>query len=282
MRKLGLVAGGGALPLILAAHCRGLGRPLFVIRLTGYADPALVAYDGLELGLGKLGAAFAALKGAGCEAVCFAGHVDRPNLKALQPDFRALAALPGAIAAAARGDDGLLTFLIREFEREGFVAEGADEVMAELLLPFGAIGKHRPARGHRGDIARALEAARSVGALDAGQGAVVCDGVILALEAREGTDAMLARIGTLPAAVRGSPSRRRGVLAKVCKPDQERRVDLPTIGPTTVRRAADAGLAGIVGEARGALVLEREQVAALADSLGLFVCGVEAPGLASA
>jgi hypothetical protein len=276
VRKLGLIAGGGALPVSLARHCRAIGRPLFVIRLAGFAEPSLAEFEGCELGVARLGAAFAALRAAGCEAVCFSGAVSRPDLSALQPDMRGLAALPGAIKAARRGDDGLLSYLVGEFEKEGFVAEGAHEVMAALVLRPGALGRHRPRHGHRSDIARAMGAAKVIGGLDAGQGAVCCEGLILALEAQEGTDAMLERVAALPIEIRGTPERRRGVLAKASKPGQERRVDLPTIGPGTIRRAGRAGLAGVAGEAGLTLVLERATVMALADELGLFVVGVDA------
>jgi len=270
-----LIAGGGDLPVSLAHHCRSIGRPLFVIRLKGFADPELAGFDGCDLGVARLGGAIDALHAAGCEAVCMAGVVARPDLKNLKPDLRGLAALPGALAAARKGDDGLLSFLVAEFEKEGFGAEGAHEVMATLVLPPGPLGRRKPARAHLADISRALDAARAVGAIDAGQGAVSCEGLILALEAQEGTDAMLKRVASLPQAIRGVPERRRGVLAKACKPGQERRVDLPTIGPATIRRAADAGLAGVVGEAGFTLVLEREAVTALADELGIFVVGVK-------
>jgi DUF1009 family protein len=104
---------------------------------------------------------------------------------------------------------------------------------------------------------------------------VVCRGLVLALEAAEGTDALLARVAELPEALRGRPGAAVGVLAKAPKPSQETRVDLPTIGPATVEAAARAGLAGIVGEAGHLLVLEREAVIALADDLGLFILGLE-------
>jgi hypothetical protein len=277
VKKLGLIAGGGTLPTSLARHCRAIGRPLYVIRLAGFADPELEAFDGRELGLARLGGAIGALRAAGCEAVCLAGNVARPDMRALQPDFRGLAALPGALMAARRGDDGLLSYLIGEFEKEGFVAEGAHEVMGDLALSHGVLGKHKPKRAHRADIERAIAAASAIGRLDAGQGAVACEGLILALEAQEGTDAMLERVVSLPVSIRGLPGRRRGVLAKVSKPGQERRVDLPTIGPATIRRASDAGLAGVAGEAGLTLVLERERLIALADDLGLFVVGVDVP-----
>lgn len=265
------------MPVALARHCRSTGRPVFVVRLKGFADPSLAQFDGIDLGLASLGAAIEALRAADCQSVCLAGIVARPDWRDLKPDRRGLAALPGALSAARRGDDGLLSFLILEFEREGFAAEGAHEVMSALLLAEGPLGRHKPARKHKGDIDKALEAARAVGALDAGQGAVVCEGLILALEAQEGTDAMLARVAALPEGVRGTARQRRGVLAKACKPRQERRVDLPTLGPTTIRRAAEAGLAGIAAESGSTLVLERELVRSLADKLGLFVAGVSAP-----
>jgi DUF1009 family protein len=110
--------------------------------------------------------------------------------------------------------------------------------------------------------------------LDIGQGAVVVRGLVLAVEAQEGTDAMLARCAELPAALRGTPEAPAGVLAKTPKPIQERRVDLPTIGVATVMAAAQAGLAGIVGETGGLLVVDRGAVIQRADDLGLFIIGV--------
>jgi UDP-2,3-diacylglucosamine hydrolase len=115
---------------------------------------------------------------------------------------------------------------------------------------------------------------KTLGRLDIGQGAVVVDGLVLAVEAQEGTDAMLARCALLPEALRGVPGARRGVLVKWPKPIQERRVDLPTIGVRTIENAAAAGLAGVAGEAGGVLVLDREAVIAAADRLGLFVAGL--------
>ena len=276
MGKLGLIAGGGALPVSLIRRCQEIGRPVFVIRLEGFAEAELSAFDGCELGLAQLGRGIAALRAAGCQSVCFAGKVARPDLRRLRPDPRGLAALPGALIAARRGDDGLLAYLLREFEKEGFAVEGAHEVMGALTLKAGPLGR-LGAEGHMADVARALDAARAIGRLDIGQAAVACDGLILALEAQEGTDAMLERVAGLPANIRGAPGHPRGVLAKACKPGQEERIDLPAIGPVTVRKAAAAGLSGVAGEAGRLLVLDREAVIALADDLGLFIIGV-APG----
>ena len=273
MRKLGLIAGGGGLPQALAEHCRSRGRPYIVIRLRGFADPALATHPGDEAGIAEIGRVVRLARDAGCEALCFAGIVRRPDFAALRPDLRGLAALPAAIAAAREGDDALLRYLMGEFEHEGFVIEGAHEVMGEITLPAGPLGRLSP-DAHAGDIAKAIAVARSIGALDIGQAAVVCDGLVLAVEAQEGTDAMLARVAALPQALRGAPGRRRGVLAKVPKPIQEERVDLPTIGLATLEGVDRAGLAGIVGIAGRLLVVDREAVERDADARGLFVAGV--------
>lgn len=277
MRKLGLIAGGGKLPVELAAHCEAAGRPFAVMRLRGFSDAALRRYPGVDVGLGEFGKVFKALKAQGCEVVCFAGTVNRPEWSSLMPDLRGVKVIPALIKAARQGDDALLRRVLDEFETEGFEIEGAHEVVGEMTLPSGVLGAHSPRPQDQHDIERALLVAREIGKLDVGQGAVVCEGLVLAVEAQEGTDAMLRRVAELPLAVRGSAERRRGVLAKAPKPIQETRVDLPTIGVATLQRAARAGLVGIVGEAGALLVVDREAVIACADDLGLFVLGVE-PG----
>ncbi len=273
--RLGLVAGGGGLPLALAAHCRAVGRPVTVLRLEGFADPALAAYEGRAVGLGRFGETVEALRAAGCRSVCFAGAVSRPDFMALDFDAVGRAAAPSLVAAARAGDDALLRAVAAVFEAQGFAVEGAHAVMASLALPAGALGARAPSPEHMSDIARALDVARRMGALEIGQGAVVARGLVLAVEAQEGTDAMLARVAALPEALRGVPTARAGVLAKAPKPIQDLRLDMPTLGVRTVEGAAQAGLAGIAGEAGAVLVVDRDAVIAAADRLGLFVVGVE-------
>lgn len=278
MQKLGLIAGGGNLPVEIAQHCERAGRPFFIIRLKGFAGAEIARFPGADIGIAELGKCFKALKRAGCEAVTLVGRVDRPDFKSLTPDLRGLMALPGVIAAARQGDDALLRQLLGEFEKEGFVVEGAHEVMGDLTLAAGPLGAVIPTDEQMADVHHALRVARAIGQLDVGQGAVVCDGLVLAVEAQEGTDAMLRRVAELPRNIRGSADAPRGVLAKAPKPIQETRIDLPTIGLNTIQRAAQAGLAGVAGEVGRLLVLDREAVIALADELGIFVVGVEPPG----
>jgi hypothetical protein len=145
--------------------------------------------------------------------------------------------------------------------------------MVDLLAQPGAWGAVAPNPQQQKDIASAAKIAAAIGSYDVGQGVVVCDGIVLAVEAQEGTDAMLRRVSELPMTVRGTPEARRGVLVKRPKPIQERRIDLPTMGVRTIEGAAKAGLAGVAVEAGGALVVRRDEVIAAADRAGVFVVG---------
>ena len=272
-RKLGLIAGGGDLPIVLAEHCAATGRDYFVARIAPFAGAALESHPGITQNLGAMGARMRALKEAGVDAVVLIGQVPRPDLSQLELDERALALIPNFLAAASEGDDALLRVLLEEHEREGFKVLGAEEVMGDLLAPAGAWGAIAPSEAERKDISKAARIAAAIGAFDVGQAIVVAGGVPLAVEAQEGTDAMLARVASLPEAVRGTLQNRLGVLLKRPKPIQERRIDLPVIGLKTLEGAAAAGLAGIAVEAHGALAVRRDELIAAADRAGLFLYG---------
>jgi len=215
----------------------------------------------------------AALKKANCDAVCFAGLVSRPDFKSLKPDFKGMTLLPGIIAEAAKGDDALLRKILSVFEAEGYAVEGADDILGGETLPAGALGAVQPTPEQLQDLRKALHVAEKSGELDIGQGAVVCDGLVLAVEAQEGTDAMLARVAGLPADLRGSPGARKGALGKAPKPIQDLRVDMPVMGSRTVELAAAAGLAGVGGTAGKLIVMDRAAMVEAADRLGLFIWG---------
>ncbi len=273
MTRLGLIAGGGGLPLEIASACRAEGRPLFVARLRGAADPALQAFEGVDTGLAEFGRITRALRGFRAERVCFAGKVEKPDFGALKPDFLALRHLPSVIAASGRGDDALLRAILAAFEREGFRIEGVGEAGRGLALRPGPIGGVSPSPEDLADARVGVEAAREVGMTDRGQGAVVRSGDVVDRERWDGTDAMLVRCAETFAG--GGPT---GVLVKVPKPFQDMRVDLPTIGVSTIERAAAAGLRGVAGPAGQVLVVDVEGVRAAADRLGLFVLGLTGAG----
>ncbi len=267
-KALGVLAGGGPLPGHLAAAGRAAGRDVFIVAFKGHADPTAVGdTPHIWVRLGAVKKALAALHDAGVGEVVLAGPVRRPSMVELRPDARAAAFL--ARGLLAKGDDGLLHAIMQELEtREGFRVVGADSLLQPLLAVDGQFGRHGPDETARADIARGIVVARALGAVDVAQAVVVQQGIVLGVEAVEGTDALLARCGELRRAGPG------GVLVKLAKPQQERRADLPTIGPDTLQRAVAAGLRGIAVQAGESLILDREALVAAADDQGLFIIGV--------
>jgi UDP-2,3-diacylglucosamine hydrolase len=268
--RLGILAGSGELPLRIIEACRAADRPVFVLAFEGAAAPSLV--KGLPhawIRLGAAGEGFRLLRENGVEELVFAGAVRRPTFWSLRPDWRA-ARFFAKIGWRALGDDGLLRAVIKELESEGFRVIGADSILATALAPRGPLGALVPDAQAEADIAHGIGVARALGSLDIGQAVVVQQGIVLGVEASEGTDALIARCATLRRAGPG------GVLVKIAKPGQERRADLPTIGLHTVTAAAAAGLSGIAVEAGATFVLDRPALAAAADHAGLFVVGIAA------
>src|SRR4051794_895276 len=269
-RRLGIIAGGGALPARVAASAAAAGRKVFILGLEGFADPAvLVPWPHEIQRIGKAGRILAALREHGCQDVVMIGPVRRPSLLDLRPDAEGTRILARVGRAIFAGDDGLLAAVIKVFAEEGFAVIGAHEVMREVLAPAGVLTHTQPDAQAMADIRRGREVTRALGAVDVGQGCVVQQGLVLAVEAIEGTDAMLARAGTLRRDGIG------GVLVKLVKPGQDRRADLPTIGPDTVRQAAAAGLRGLAFEANATILADRESCLAAADAAGLFLLGLD-------
>lgn len=274
MATLGIIAGGGELPLAIAESVRDTGQAVFVLGLSG-ADEGLSRFPREDSGLGELGKSLSLLKKHGCEAVTFAGRVSRPEWSDLKLDTRGALALPKVIAAALKGDDALMRTMLGIFEKEGFRVIGTAEAAPNLIATAGVYGLHKPDKQAQADIAQARAVVRSMGELDIGQAAVVADGLVLAVEAAEGTDAMLERLTQLSKNLRGTPQKRRGVLVKAPKPAQDRRVDLPVIGVRTIELASAGGLAGVAVEAGAALLMRKQKIVEAADRLGLFVMAFE-------
>jgi DUF1009 family protein len=279
-KTLGIIAGGGELPLAIAESARSAGRDVFVLALSG-AEDALSEFPRENSGIGELGKSLSLLKQHGCEEVTFAGRVARPEWSELKLDARGALALPKVAAAALRGDDALMRAMLAIFEKEGFRVIGTAEAAPNLIADAGIYGKYKPDAQALADIAKAREVVRALGQLDIGQAAAVADGLVLAVEAAEGTDAMLERLTSLPNNLRGTSRKRRGVLVKAPKPAQERRVDLPVIGLRTIELASAGGLAGVAVEAGAALLMRKAKLVEEADRASLFVMAFE-PAMASA
>lgn len=267
--RLGIIAGGGDLPRQVADTCRQGGRPCFVIALEGQGAEAWLSSDQPHaiFRMGAAGAMLERLRTEGVTEIVLAGGVRRPSLTDLRPDWYAARFL-ARLGLKALGDDGLLRAVAGLLEEEGFRIVGVQSLIVELLMPAGLLTRAVPDEQALADIAHGLAVAHALGAVDVGQAVVVQAGLVLGVEAIEGTDALVARCAGL---------RREGpgpVLIKCAKPGQDRRLDLPTIGPDTVTACIAAGFAGIAAEAGGTLFVGREEALRVADVACLFVTGV--------
>jgi UDP-2,3-diacylglucosamine hydrolase len=273
---LAMLCGGGSLPLAVAESVQRRGRPvvLFMLRGAPHAVGALERFPHHWVHIGQVGKFLRLARAAGCRDVVFIGSLVRPSIWQARPDLTGLRMLPRVFAAYRGGDDHLLTGMGRLLEQEGLRLIGAHEVAPEILVPPGAFGRVEPNERDRADIALGFDYLRVTGRFDVGQAVVVANRQMLAVEAAEGTDAMLVRIAELRASGRiKTPT---GVLVKAPKPDQDRRFDLPSIGPQTVQGAASAGLAGIAVAAGETIVAEPEALIAAADAAKIFVIGAPA------
>jgi hypothetical protein len=278
---LAIVCGGGALPFAVADAVLQRGRGVVLFPIRGWVDPqAVEAYQHRFIELGQLGRFCRLAVQAGCRDIVMIGTMSRPAPRQIRLDWQTIRELPRIMALFRGGDDHLLSGLGRILEDHGFRLVGAHEVAPEVLMPQGAIGRRMPGERDRADIARGVAVLAAMGPFDIGQAAVVADGHVLALEAIEGTDHMLERIAALRAEGRVRNPRGTGVLVKAPKPAQDRRFDLPAIGPQTVAGAARAGLAGIAVTAGAAIIAEAGKVATAADAAGLFVTGLAPDGSA--
>jgi hypothetical protein len=272
---LALICGGGTLPLAVADSAAKQGRDLVLFPISGHAEPAMIArYRHHWLRVGQFGAFTRLARAAGCRDVVWIGALVRPSLWSLRPDFLAIKSLPRIIRAYRGGDNHLLTGVSALFEEQGFHLIGAHEVAPEILVPEGALGRTNASAKDREDIAFGFAYLRASGAFDIGQAVVVAGKRILAVEAAEGTDQMLARVAELHAGGRIGAPAGTGVLVKAPKPGQDQRFDLPSIGPRTVSGVSRAGLAGIAVVADKTVIADAESVVREADRSGIFVVGV--------
>lgn len=253
------------------------GRDFQIVAIKSEADEETRRKAHVELGWSEIGRLLAFLKRTQCQEVLFIGGVTkRPELLPFLTDFSTLKRLPAIIRAlSSGGDDSLLTKVIRLFENEGFRIVGIKDVVPQLLAASGVLGRARPSKADWRDLELALRATEKLGELDIGQAAVAVGDRVIALEGAEGTDAMLQRCADLKSSGRVSSRGRKGVLVKTAKPNQDLRVDLPTVGPKTIDLAVAAGLSGIAVEAEGALIADKADTLQKADAAGLFVVGID-------
>jgi len=268
--SIGILAGGGPLPLRIAQSVRAAGQAVFVVRIkefmddTSYAD---IPHAVVRLGAG--GRTIELLRQHGVKRLVMTGAARRVSPLAMMPDIWTAGMIARVGKAAIMGDDTVLRAIAAVLEGEGFEVVPVAALQAGLLAAAGLLAGPAPDAMARHDITRGIGILRAMAASDVGQGCVVQQGLVLGIEAIEGTDAMIQRAGTLR---REGPG---GVLVKLAKPQQDQRLDMPTIGPVTLRNAAAAGLRGIAIEAGRTVLADREQALAAAQAAGLFIISID-------
>lgn len=269
MKKLGIIAGGGLLPRRVIDFCRAQNRSFSVVALKNNADKSLFKDVPCQwVRMGEAGKGLTYFKENGVEEIVMVGYVRRPSLFELRPDWLTMKFLTH-IGFKAFGDDHLLSSLVSFLEKEGLSIIGVHEVLPDVTAPEGVMGKIQPDEQALADIEHGLKIANGLGKLDVGQSVVVQQGIVLGVEAIEGTDALIQRCGSLKRDGVG------GVLVKIKKPEQETRTDLPTIGSRTLKNVKKAGLRGIAVQAGYTLIVDKEELVKKADDLGLFLIGVK-------
>ena len=275
---LAIICGGGSFPGAVADAVTARGRRPVMFGIKGWADPTVVGrYAHHWIALGQAGRFFRLAKAENCSEVLFIGTVLRPPLTALRLDWHTIKLMPRVIRFFRGGDDTLLSGVAGVAESGGLRVVGVKDVAPELFVPEGVLGRVRPSQRDDDDIDRALRLIATLGPFDVGQAAVVAGGNVIAVEAAEGTDHMLARIAELRRLGRVTAPPGTGVLVKAPKPGQDRRFDLPSIGPRTIELVARAGLAGLAVTAGSTMIAEADSAIAGADRERIFITGVREP-----
>jgi len=275
---LAIICGGGSLPFAVADAVARRGRRAVLFPIRGFGDPAAVErYPHHWIALGQFGRMCRLASAERCRDVVFIGNLIRPSLREIRLDWQTIRLMPRIARLYRGGDDRLLSGIGRIFEEHGFRLLGAHEVAPEILVREGVMGKRRPSERDEADIATGLAVLAAMGPFDIGQAAVVASGHVIAVEAAEGTDAMLARVAELRRLGRIRYPVGVGVLVKAPKPGQDRRLDLPSIGPQTVAGVIRAGLAGLAVVAGGTIMAQPDAVVATADRGKIFVIGLPDP-----
>jgi UDP-2,3-diacylglucosamine hydrolase len=277
-QPIAMICGGGSFPAAVAELLARNGRRPVLFGIKGWADPKVVErYDHHWIMIGQVGRFLRLARAEHCSEVLFIGSLLRPALTQIRLDWQTIRLMPRVIRFFRGGDDRLISGVARLVEEAGLRVIGVADVAPEILVPEGVLAHYQPNARDRADIACALALISALGPFDVGQAAVVANNHVLAVEAAEGTDNLLMRLADLRRQRRVTAPLGTGVLVKAPKPGQDRRFDLPAIGPRTVENAALAGLAGIAVAAGSTIIAEPSEVVTAADRAKIFLIGVGEP-----
>ena len=266
--KLAIIAGNGSIPFYLIEECKKIGREYCLIIIEGHGKELSEKYDpDYIVSLSKMGRAVKYVKSMGIKHILMVGGVTRPSLKNILPDLWTAKFLT-TISSKVSGDNSVLSKLTKALEKEGFIIVAPEEILPNLICPKGTLGKVKPNQQNNEDISTGYRVAKIIGANDIGQSIIIENGLVIAVEAAEGTDKMIKRSLIL------KKEKKAGVLIKVIKPMQDKRIDRPVIGIDTIKAAKEAGLDGIALESNEILILNYNDVILYADEEGLFVEGI--------
>ncbi len=267
--KLGIIAGGGGLPQKLLRACIDSHITPYIVGFDGQTDKDLLApHNHKWFSLGQAGKIMQYFKDNDVHDLVMTGSIKRPSFATLKTDLKGLQII-SKIGLRAMGDDGLLSILKAELESEGFTLRGIQNFCASILMPEGVLGSIEPPKEDQETIALGIKVTQALGALDIGQSAIVQQGIVIGVEAAEGTDELIKRCKPL------LKSGRAGVLVKTCKPQQDKYLDLPTIGLKTLENAHNANLSGIVLHAQNVLLSDIDEIKARANKYGIFILGCQ-------
>ncbi len=273
-RPLAIICGGGDFPIIAARAAQDAGRSPFLVGLVGSADARIEAFPHLWLHLGEVGKFFGALRERAIVEVAAIGAIKRPELSDIRFDLGAVRRLPALTALFAGGDNRLLAGVAKLLEKEGLKLVGVHEVAPQLSAPEGVLTRRSPSADALGDARFGAELIAALSPFDVGQAVVVAGGRILAIEAAEGTDAMLGRVADMRTTGRLNRKGRAGVLVKAPKQGQEMRLDMPAVGLKTIEAAIRAEMEGVVLAAGRVLLIDREACVRAAEEASLFLFGM--------
>lgn len=276
--KVAVVCGGGSFPLAVATALSQQGRPFILLPMRGFAEPEVERFPHRWVRLGQLGNLFRILRAEGASELVMIGSLVRPALHQIGFDFKTLMLLPDIARAYRGGDNTLLSGIAGLIEQEGFRVRGVHELLPQLLMTEGPAGALKPSAEDDEDIRIGFGIVRALDPFDVGQGAVVAGKRVLVIETAGGTAEMLSHLAELRERGKVKFTGRAGVLVKAPKPKQDRRIDLPAIGPETIEQATKAGLRGIAVEAGGTIIADAVATGGAADRAGLFLVGYKSAG----
>ena len=257
------------MPVEIIKHCNATGRALFVVGIEPFAqEEQLKEAPHSFARIGEAGKIIKAFKQNNVLEIVLAGGIKRPSFKEMIPDWEGMK-IAAKLAVKKMSDDSLFRAVMDEIESRGFKVVGIEEVVPEMMFAEGIYGKVKPSLEDMDDIKRGITVAKALGAVDVGQAVVVQEGMVLAVEAIEGTDMMLSRAATV------KKEGKAPIMVKVLKPGQDLRVDLPAIGLQTIEQLKKYGMGGIAVEAGGILLIERDAVIQMANREGIFIVGVK-------